>query len=116
MKNYLIRSTILVLGLLAVASSWLSIRPTSENRYRELTERHAIDPKSVSDQEWIMSKDDEGFTALFLLIFGIPLFLFVTIAAPILSKVPKKPFSAWIVTGVAWILLGGALHAMLWLG
>ena len=109
-----VRTAILLLGFLVVASSWLSIRPSSEYRYRDLLARHEADPESVTAEEWVMSKDDEGMTALMLLVLGIPAFIVVSIAATIFSKVSHRPRSACLFVGVAWILLGGGLHALVW--
>ena len=105
---------LLLVGLAAVASSWFSIRPSSEYRYQDLLARHEANPESVSAEEWVMSKDDAGMTALMLLFVGVPAFVVVSIAAGVLSKIPHKPRSACVFVGVAWIMLGGALHALVW--
>ena len=98
---------LLVAGIVAIASSWFSIRPSSAHRYDELTDREAAAPGWVTAEGWVMSKDDEGFTALALIFVGpgsmtCPLFmwslgfvltLFYTdplaiVPAPVQSSVP----------------------------
>ena len=109
-----LRILLLLLGLIAVASSWFSIRPSSEHRYQSLLARHEANPESVSAEEWVMSKDDEGMTALVLLVLGVPAFVVVSVAAGVFSKIPHKPQSTCVFVGVAWLMLGGALHALVW--
>ena len=109
-----VRIAVLVLGLAAVASSWFSIRPSSEYRYRDLLARHEANPETVSAEEWVMSKDDEGMTALMLLVVGVPAFVVVSVAAGVFSKIPHRQRSTCLLVGGAWLLLGGALHALVW--
>jgi len=106
---------LLLLGIAALASSWLSVRPSSDHRYRQLEAREARQPGSVTDEEWILSKDDEGLTALTLVLVGLPALLLVTLSAWIGSRLSSRrlPFAA--TAGVAWIFLGGVLHACVWL-
>ena len=63
---------LLLAGIVSLASSWFSIRPSSDHRYIQLEAREAVAPGSVTSEEWVMSKDDEGFTALTLIIVGVP--------------------------------------------
>ncbi len=111
----MLRYVILVIGLLAIASSVLSVRPSSDHRYRELQAREALNPHSVTPGEWVISKDDEGFTAVGLIFIGIPAFIIVTLGSLILTALIDKLRPIRVVLGVAWIFLGGFLHAFVWL-
>ncbi len=116
MKPPMLRCLILLLGVVALASSWLSIRPASAHRYAQLQAREADAPESVTAEEWIMSKDDEGMTALSLLIIGIPSSIALTLAVVIWTRSSRDWRKGAFPLGVAWILLGGALHALAWSG
>ena len=107
---------VLLLGTISVVSSWFSIRPASAHRYRDLMERHSRDPNLVSPDEWVMSKDDEGMTAVAMVILGVPGLLVVTVGAVVLSFAPHKRRSIPLFLGSGWLILGAGLHALVWLG
>ena len=114
MKKNVLRALILLVGLLAVGSSWFSVRPAADHRYDELMALHEIDSDLVSAQEWIVSEDDAGFTAFFLLLFGLPTFLIVTLVVILVSERPPNYRSASLYLGISWLILGGLLHAFVW--
>ena len=108
---------IALLGFVSICSSWLSIRPSSEKRYQELIERSEQGPESVSSEEWVQSKDDEGFTALSLIFVGGIAFVVLTVAIflTLLSLNHSNLRPLFFSLGFGWIFLGIALHAYLWL-
>lgn len=101
-----VRILFILIGLAAVLSSWFSVQPSSEHRNRELMERYEADPNAVMHEEWLKNYDDEGSTAVLLIIVGIPAFVLVTITAGVISKGGEEPRSPSICFGIAWILLG----------
>ena len=106
---------VLLLGMIAIVSSWFSIGPAADYRYRSMLERHERDPDLVSNDEWVISKDDAGMTAVAMLFLGVPAFLIATVAGVVFSFVPNRRLPIPLVLGASWVLLGGALHAMAWL-
>lgn len=106
----------LLLGLVSVASSWLSIKPSSERRIERFWERVESDPDSVENHEYIMMEDDEGMTAIVHIIVGIPMFLVFTLLILLLLKklLSDKSDFRWVWLGLAWIALGGYYHWSLW--
>jgi hypothetical protein len=107
---------IILLGMAAIASSWFSIRPAADRRCREMLARHERDPGLVSAEEWVMSKDDEGMTALALIVIGLPAFMVVTFATGFQFRVLKNRRTAAIIVGSGWFVLGAGLHALVWFG
>ena len=116
-KQRILVSIAMLLGLIAMASSWFSVQPASNYRYEKMLERHNADPQSVSNDEWIMSEDDAGMTALALIVIGVISFFFATVAVVLLmlGMDVKKLTTVGYSLSVVWILLGGALHAFVWL-
>jgi len=80
-----------------------------------LLERHKVEQESVSSEEWVWSKDDESLTALVVLFIGIPAFIFVTVGVIVITRIPHKPLPTGLFLGLAWILLGSALHLLIWI-
>lgn len=107
---------IVLLGVAAIVSSWFSVRPVTDHRYREMLARHERDPGLVSAEEWVMSKDDEGMTALVLILIGLPAFMVVTVVTGFQFWVLKNKRTAAIIVGSGWLVLGAGLHALVWFG
>ena len=106
---------ILALGFMTVITSWFSIRPASVHRYYDLVDREELIPNDLTVDEWLMSKEDQGLSAIFLLIIGVPLFLFITICALVASSAFDwiKPTPVFV--GVCWICVGCFLHTLVWI-
>ncbi len=104
-------------GLIAIASSWFSIQPASDYRYEQLHERNYSDPESVSNDEWIQSEADVGMTSILLILVGVVSFIFTTgITTLIMLGLNVKKFTTvGYSLSVVWFLLGGVLHACVWL-
>lgn len=77
--------------------------------------REAAEPGSVSSDEWVMSKDDEGLTGLALLFVGVPLFLITSFFGLVTAALTRKRRMLCYTLGGVWICLGGILHAFVWL-
>jgi hypothetical protein len=105
----------LFLGIVAIASSLFSIRPGSAHRYRKLIERHERDPSLVSADDWVMSEDDEGMTALAMMVIGLPSFALGTLGIGLLNESPHRKHLLPYFLGSYWIVLGAGLHAIAWL-
>ena len=104
----------MVIGVFTIASSWWSVRPSSEHRYQDLMARRDADPESVSWEELVMIKDDEGMTAISIILYGIPGFVLFSLAGIGMSNPRRKsPLSLFL--GSSWILLGVGLHILAWL-
>ncbi len=115
MKLKLSAWAVLLMGIMAIASSLFSIRPGSEYRYLKLIERHERDPSLVSAHDWIMSEDDEGMTALTMMVIGLPAFALGTLGIGLLSSPPRKKHLLPYFLGSYWITLGAGLYAIAWL-
>ncbi len=105
----------LFMGVIAIASSLFSIRPGSAYRYRKLIERHERDPSLVSAHDWIMSEDDEGMTALTMMVIGLPAFALGTLGIGLMNESPHRKHLLPYFLGSYWIILGAGLHAIAWL-
>lgn len=116
-KQRILVSIAMLLGLLAMASSLYSVQPASDYRYQKMLERDNADSDSVTNDEWIGSKDDAGMTALALIVIGGISFFITSVAVVLimLGMDVKKLTTVGYTLSVAWILLGGALHAFVWL-
>lgn len=114
MKDPARRWILPVLGIVALASSWLSIRPASEHRHAALVERAAHDPGSVTAEDRVMSKDDEGMTALALVLIGLPACLVVTGGWAVWVGAGGDWSGRAPVLGCLWIALAAGLHAVVW--
>jgi len=117
MKRHTLTYVLLVASFIAICSSWLSIRPSSEYRYKALLNREKVTPGSVSSAEWVLSKDYEGMTALSLIVVGVIAFVFSTgsIFLVMLSFNVKRFKTVGYTLSSTWFLLGCALHGFVWL-
>lgn len=106
----------LLIGMASIFSSWFSIEPASDHRSREYYAKLESNPESVTNDEAIMMKDDQGMTALSLIIVGGIAFLIATLTVPIITEVlfPKRIGIFYYGLGGAWTLLGGMLHLYVW--
>ena len=109
-----------VLGIAAVVSGWVCARPAEDSKYRRLLEREAASPGSVTAEEWIWNETPPAFLIV------VVLFL---VAAVTVAGVAAMGFASWadaewrfrlqrriaVAMGAAWLLLGGAFHAVIWL-
>jgi hypothetical protein len=97
-----------------VFSSWLSIQPSTDRRYREMLASEAANPGSVSAEEWISSEMDAWLKLLGLILAGAPALIIVTgsVAGFAASHGQRKHIPLFL--GIAWIVLGGLLHLLVW--
>ena len=97
-----------------VFSSWLSIQPSTVRRYREMLASEAANPGSVSAEEWISSEMDAWPKLLGLILAGAPALIIVTgsVAGFAASHGQRKHIPLFL--GIAWIVLGGLLHLLVW--
>lgn len=108
---------LMLAGLVAFASSWFSIQPAADYRYEKLHERNESDPESVTNDEWIQNEADVGMTSILLILVGVASFMFTTgiVMLIILGLNVKKFTTVGYSLSVVWFLLGGVLHACVWL-
>ena len=102
---------ILLLGVISILSSILSVNPADNYHYRKLQVREAIEPGSVTSDEWIST---EMSVAVVLLMVGIPAFLVTTFFALVLAACVERLRPVSLILGITWICLGGALHGLVW--
>lgn len=97
-----------------VVSSWFSIQLSSDQQYREMQASEAANPGSVSAEEWISSEIYAWPKLLGLLLLGAPAMIIVTgsVAGIAASHGQRKPIPLFL--GLAWIVLGGLLHLLVW--
>ena len=115
MKRRTANRALIVLGMLALATPWLSVGPASGRRYEKLQAREAAQPGSVPPEEWISSEMD-----------GVEIAATVVLGGGIAWVILTCLVGAWTVSisgvrhlgislGVTWLLVAAGLHAWMWL-
>lgn len=114
MKHPILQLGTLCIGLVLIVSSVFFIESASAYKYEMLLERDHQNPGSVSNEEWIMSKDDAGMTFFVLMLFGIPAFLITSGIALVGSALIRKLKPIGVVLGLSWICCGVLCHVVVW--
>lgn len=97
-----------------VFSSWLSIQPSADQRYREMLALEAANPGHITGGEWISNEMDAATKALGLLIIGVPSFIIVTGSVAGFTAARRKLRWVWLFLGVSWMVLATLLHLLVW--
>ena len=116
MQKHGVTYSILILGFLAICSSWFSVAPAAEHRYQQLVQRSQENLGSVTGGEWISSEIDGPISSFALIFIGsIATVLVTTIVLGIMQGRNKaKLRTTGYVLATSWITLALFLHLFVW--